>query len=71
MHRGAGVSCLEHCILYAKRLGLEVFDFEGSMMPEVESYFRSFGPRMVPYYTINKGRLPLELVLKFIKRERF
>jgi Acetyltransferase (GNAT) domain len=71
MHRGAGVSCLEHCILYAKRLGLEVFDFEGSMMPEVESYFRSFGPRMVPYYTINKGRLPLELVLKFIQRERF
>jgi hypothetical protein len=41
------------------------------MMPEVESYFRSFGPRLVPYYTINKGRLPFELVLKFVKRERF
>ena len=31
----------------------------------------SFGPRMVPYYTINKGRLPFELVLKFTKRAQF
>jgi lipid II:glycine glycyltransferase (peptidoglycan interpeptide bridge formation enzyme) len=70
-HRGAGVLCLYNCLLHAKSLGLQVFDFEGSMMPEVESYFRSFGPQMVPYYTINKGRLPFELVLKFVKRERF
>jgi predicted N-acyltransferase len=71
MHRAAGVVCLYNCITHAKSLGLQVFDFEGSMMPEVESYFRSFGPRMVPYYTVNKGRLPFELVLKFIKREQF
>jgi lipid II:glycine glycyltransferase (peptidoglycan interpeptide bridge formation enzyme) len=70
-HRGAGVLCLYNCLLHAQILGLKVFDFEGSMMPEVESYFRSFGPRLVPYYTINKGRLPFELVLKFVKRERF
>jgi len=70
-HRGAGVLCLYNCLLHAKTLGLKVFDFEGSMMREVESYFRSFGPRMVPYYTINKGRMPFELVLKFVKREQF
>lgn len=70
-HRGAGVLCLYNCIQHAKNLGLQVFDFEGSMMPEVESYFRSFGPRMVPYFTVNKGRLPFELALTFIKREQF
>jgi hypothetical protein len=70
-HRAAGVACLHSCLLHAKSLGLGVFDFEGSMMPEVESYFRSFGPSMVPYYTVNKGRLPFELALKFVKRERF
>jgi hypothetical protein len=71
MHRAAGVTCLYSCIRHAKERQLKLFDFEGSMMPEVESYFRSFGPRMVPYYTINKARLPLELILKFIRREQF
>jgi Acetyltransferase (GNAT) domain len=71
MHRGAGVVCLFSCMRHAQELGLEMFDFEGSMMPEVESYFRSFGPALVPYYTINKARLPFEMALKFIRRERF
>lgn len=71
MHRGAGVLCMYNSMQQAKRLGLKIFDFEGSMVPEVERYFRTFGPRMVPYYTVNKGRMPFELALKFVKRERF
>jgi len=70
-HEGAGKLCMYSCIAHAKNLGLRVFDFEGSMMVGVERYFRSFGPRMVPYYTINKGRLPLEIALKFVRREQF
>lgn len=55
----------------AKALGCNTFDFEGSMLKGVEKFFRSFGPELVPYYTANKGVLPLEIVLKFKKRELF
>lgn len=55
----------------AKELGCSVFDFEGSMLKGVEKFFRSFGPELFPYYTINKGKLWLELLLKFKKRAIF
>lgn len=55
----------------AKELECSVFDFEGSMLKGVEKFFRSFGPEMFPYYTVNKGKLPIELLLKFKKRELF
>jgi hypothetical protein len=55
----------------AKRLGCSVFDFEGSMLKGVEKFFRSFGPDLVPYYTVNKAILPLEIALKFKKRAIF
>ncbi len=70
-HQGAGVLALWNCILHAKKLGLKKFDFEGSMIPPVEKYFRGFGGDLVPYFTLNKALLPLELGLKFIKRETF
>ncbi len=55
----------------AKDLGCKTFDFEGSMLKGVEKFFRSFGPELVPYFTINKAKLPLEILLKFKKRELF
>lgn len=55
----------------AKELNCEVFDFEGSMLKGVEKFFRSFGPELLPYFTVNKASLPLELLLKFKKRELF
>ena len=55
----------------AKELNCEVFDFEGSMLKGVEKFFRSFGPELFPYFTVNKASLPLELLLKFKKRELF
>jgi lipid II:glycine glycyltransferase (peptidoglycan interpeptide bridge formation enzyme) len=70
-HPGAGILCIWNSILYAKEKGLRHFDFEGSMIKEVERYFRAFGPELVPYYTVNKAKLPLEIALKFIKREQF
>ncbi|MDQ3047214.1 MAG: GNAT family N-acetyltransferase [Bacteroidota bacterium] len=70
-HQGAGVSSIWNCLLHAKEKGLKKFDFEGSMLPEVEKFFRGFGGDLVPYYTINKAALPVEMGLKFIKRELF
>lgn len=55
----------------AKEKGCKIFDFEGSMLKGVEKFFRSFGGELVPYYTVNKASLPLEIVLKLKKRELF
>lgn len=55
----------------AKELDCRIFDFEGSMLKGVEKFFRSFGPELFPYFTVNKAALPLEILLKFKKRELF
>jgi hypothetical protein len=70
-HHGAGVSCMWEGILHAKKIGLTVFDFEGSMLVEVEKYFREFGGDLIPYYTVHKAGLPIEMVLKLKLRNRF
>lgn len=62
---------VDKCIENAQLLGCQTFDFEGSMLKGVEKFFRSFGPELVPYYTVNKASLPLELLLKFKKRALF
>lgn len=70
-HHGAGPSCMWQSILHAKKLGISTFDFEGSMLPEVENYFRDFGGDLLPYYTIQKAWLPFEVLLKFKMRNKF
>lgn len=70
-HHGAGALCIWESIKHAKNIGLSCFDFEGSMVPQIERYFRGFGGQLTPYYRINKAKLPLELLLKFVKRELF
>lgn len=34
---------------------VEEFDFEGSMIPTVERYFRSFGAEPIPYFSLEKN----------------
>lgn len=70
-HQGSGASAVWECIKHSKKLGIEIFDFEGSMIPAVEKYFRGFGGDIIPYYTINKAPLPIEIALKFFKRSIF
>ena len=70
-HQGAGVSAIWNSMLHAKEKGLGTFDFEGSMLPEVEKFFRGFGGNLTPYYTINRAWFPVEVALKCIKRELF
>lgn len=55
-HRGAMSLCIFESIQYASRfLGLEAFDFEGSMIPTVERFFRKFGGKPQPYYELRWG----------------
>lgn len=37
----------------------QIFDFEGSMLPGVERFFREFGAIQMPFFTIIKGKLSL------------
>lgn len=70
-HQGAGALAMKTAIDHAQELGLQTFDFEGSMIPTIERYFRGFGGRLTPYFTVNKAWLPLEMAMKLIRRERF
>lgn len=53
-HHGAGALAIWQCILEAKRRGLKYFDFDGSIVPDLEKYFRGFGGEIVPFYRICK-----------------
>lgn len=70
-HHGAGALAMWHAILKAKSMGLEVFDFEGSVIPAIERYFRGFGGVLTPCFSVHKAWLPIEMVLKLKYRNRF
>ena len=70
-HHGAGAMAMFEAIKHAKEIGLKIFDFEGSVVPAIERYFRGFGGELTPYYTVNKAWLPFEIGLKFFKRNLF
>lgn len=70
-HHGAGALAMWEAIKFAKKMGIKYFDFEGSMVPQIEKYFRGFGGKLTPCYRINKAKLPLEILLKFYRRELF
>lgn len=68
---GAGPLGIWNSIILAKEKGLQLFDFEGSMIPGVEHFFRSFGGVLTPYYTINKASFWKEVLLKKVRRNKF
>ncbi|MDX1943027.1 MAG: GNAT family N-acetyltransferase [Saprospiraceae bacterium] len=54
-HSGAGILLVWEAIRYTKeKLNLNLFDFEGSMMQNVEAIRRQFGATQVPYFYIWK-----------------
>ncbi|MEL6969541.1 MAG: GNAT family N-acetyltransferase [Bacteroidota bacterium] len=53
---GAVPFLLWHAIRWAKEQGLRYFDFEGSHLPGVEPFFRSFGAEAWPYNEFVKGK---------------
>jgi hypothetical protein len=70
-HHGAGPAAMWSCIRRAQELGLQEFDFEGSMIPAIERYFRGFGGRLTPFFTVNRAWFPLEILLKCRRRNLF
>ncbi len=54
--QGATSFLLAQAIYDAKAQGLDIFDFEGSMLPGVESFFRGFNPSLTPYFKVWKYR---------------
>jgi len=61
----AGPLCLFESMMEGKRRGMQIFDFEGSSVPSIEQYFRSFGGEMTPYYTAASGKTPWRQWLRY------
>jgi hypothetical protein len=58
---------VKFCIEESFRRGSTSFDFEGSMIPEIEVFFRSFGGDLLPYFSIEGGRGVVYSLRKLIK----
>lgn len=44
------------------------YDFEGSMQPSIERYYRSFGAQQVPFFEITRCRNPLFRLLLYMRK---
>ena len=44
-----------------EELGLNQFDFEGSRIQPVEQFFRKFGGKLTPYYTVSLTKPSVKL----------
>jgi lipid II:glycine glycyltransferase (peptidoglycan interpeptide bridge formation enzyme) len=55
---GAHTLALWDAIQYVSEF-TDIFDFEGSMLPGVERFFREFGAKQTPYFQITKGNLSI------------
>jgi hypothetical protein len=69
--RGALSYALCEAIADAQRAGLATFDFEGSMIPGVENFFRGFGGDLKPYIHATKASFLLRLALRLAGRRDF
>ncbi|MBS1604115.1 MAG: GNAT family N-acetyltransferase [Bacteroidetes bacterium] len=69
--KNAGTYIKWLAIKYTKEiLGLNRFDFEGSISRRIEKIYREFGASAEPYYVIKKYNSRLFLFLKFIQNYR-
>jgi hypothetical protein len=59
---GANTLLYWEAIQHAAKVS-RVFDFEGSMLPPVEHFFRGFGARLTPYFTVSRTNLKGSLAL--------
>lgn len=67
-HHGASALAMWQAIKFTKEeLGLTEFDFEGSMVPQIERFFRKFGGVLTPYYTVRWTKPYLKLIPPFIR----
>ena len=56
-HHGGSALALWHAMRFAgEEAGLRAFDFEGSMVPAIERFFRKFGGVLTPYFEVVRER---------------
>jgi hypothetical protein len=67
-HHGSTALCFWEAIKYAsKEIGYKEFDFEGSMVPQIEQSFRGFGGKLTPNYGVMWGKgISLMLKVRFL-----
>ncbi|MBK8613617.1 MAG: GNAT family N-acetyltransferase [Flavobacteriales bacterium] len=70
-HAGAGAMTVDRCIAEAVLRSIPQFDLEGSMLPDIERFFRGFGATLTPYYTVNRAPFLVEVALKRRWRHQF
>jgi hypothetical protein len=64
LHSGAVALATWKAIEYSKNeLGLKEFDFQGSMIPEIERFIRGFGGRQIVQYIVTWAKPHLKVVL--------
>lgn len=63
---GATSLCMWEAIKFSATV-TKKFDFEGSMMEPVERFFRGFGARQVPYFSISKVKSTILKTAFFLK----
>ena len=68
---GAGSLLISDAIEKSISLGLNVFDFEGSMNPGIEHFFRGFGGDLQPYFQIIKAKRLQRRLLRLRGRKEF
>lgn len=66
-HIGAGPLAMNACIEHAKKIGITTYDFEGSMEPSIEKYFKEFGGVKQRYLYLEKSNRLGDLAVK-VKR---
>lgn len=62
--RGVQPVLLDRSMAAMREKGKQVYDFEGSMIPGVERFFRSFGGELVPYYAVGRAPWYMRMVLR-------
>jgi len=70
-HHGAGALTLWECIKSAHARKLNQFDFDGSMKPGIERYFRGFGGKLTPFYRIQRSNFLIRNLLNLFGDETF
>lgn len=63
---GATSLCLWEAIQFAPRVARK-FDFEGSVVKNIERFFRAFGGLQTPYFQISKKRTRIQKLKKILK----
>lgn len=55
-HNGAVALLIWESMMHMKELGVEIFDFEGSMIEPIATFFDGFGGELVPYHRLTKTK---------------